>query len=421
MRGHIRQRNKGTWEIAIEVGKDPVTGKRKQYFETLKGSRKDAEKRRVELLSSVDKGSYIKPSNMTVAVWLEKWLQDYAVSRCSARTVEIYKVIIRRHLIPAFGQLLLKDLQPHHIQEYCAAALINGRTDGKGGLSRRTVLHHHRLLHKTLSDALRQGYIARNVCEAVDPPRPARKEMNALSPEEVPYFLDEAKETPFYVLFYTLLFTGLRRSEALGLKWGKVDLYLSVIYVTQTLNRLSGGKYVQGDPKTLKSKRQVDLPPSLAVLLREYKENAIAQKKLLGQELLDDDYVFAYPDNRHFDPSTITHYFKKVVRKMGLPYLRLHDLRHSHVSLMVAAGVNIKVISERLGHSDIGITLNTYAHLFPGMGKAAAHSLDTFLKPMMSEIGGSVGNPLASHDQNLARPEGFEPTTLGSEDRCSIH
>jgi integrase len=244
--------------------------------------------------------------------------------------------------------------------------------------------------------------------------------MKFLCPDEVDKFFSTVREAPWphYYLFYTMLFTGLRRSEALALIWSNLDLDLCALSVSQTLYKLSGGQYVIQPPKTRKSRRQVTMPPSLALLLRDYKEQVETRRFLLGRPLSDTDFVFAHPDGRPLDPSSVTHTFLKAVRRAGLKGLRLHDLRHSYASLMMAAGVNIKVISQSMGHANIGITLDTYGHLLPGMGKTAAERFDKLLRPWLGE--GNVGKMLANNDNSGMRLEGFEPTTLGSEDRCSI-
>jgi len=153
------------------------------------------------------------------------------------------------------------------------------------------------------------------------------------------------------------------------------------------------------------------MPPSLALLLRDYRSEVETQRLLFGKSLTDNDFVFAHPDGTPLDPSSITHVFVKMVRKAGLK-LRLHDLRHSYASIMLAAGINVKAISESLGHANIGITLDIYSHLLPGVGKSAAERFDKFLNPWLA---GDVGKMLAKDDESGTRLEGFEPTTLGSE------
>ena len=210
-----------------------------------------------------------------------------------------------------------------------------------------------------------------------------------------------------------MLFTGLRHSEALAITWADVDLDLCTLRVRQTLYRLPSG-YVISPPKTRKGRRQVALPPFLALLLRDYRGEVETRHLLLGKCLTDKDFVFAHPNGAPLDPSTVTHAFHKLVYKAGLGGLRLHDLRHSYASLMLVAGVNVKAISQSMSHDNIGITLDTYSHLLPGVGKSAAERFDRLLEPWLGE--NNVGKMSARDDDSGARLEGFEPTTLGSED-----
>jgi integrase len=224
------------------------------------------------------------------------------------------------------------------------------------------------------------GLLVRNVAKAVDPPRPEHTNMATLSPEDVPRFLNAAQETPYYVLFYTALYTGMRRGELLGLRWYDIDLALASLSVSQTLHKLHNGQYIVRDPKSARSRRQIDLPPSLALLLRQHKSKQQAQRILLGKPLADSDLLFSHPDGRPLDPDVISHAFSKIIRKAGLPHIRLHDLRHTHATLLLKAGVHPKIVSERLGHANIGITLDTYSHVLPGLQKAAAERFDTMLE-----------------------------------------
>jgi integrase len=175
--------------------------------------------------------------------------------------------------VPALGHFTLNQLRPNHIQAYYAIALTNGRLDGKGGLSARSVLYHHRILSETLRHAVRMGIIARNVAKFVDPPRPARTKMHVMSPEEIGIFLDSARETDYYVFFSSLLCTGLRRGELLALRWRNLDLNKAMLYVTETAFKLANGGYVIKEPKTAHSRRPVSLPPSLVLLLKEYRSD----------------------------------------------------------------------------------------------------------------------------------------------------
>ena len=378
MRGHIRRRGKGSWAIIIDVGRDPQTGKRRQRWQTVKGTKKDAEYALRELLHSLETGNYVKPSRITLGQWLEQWCQSYVVTHTSPRTVESYQSEVRRHLTPALGAIPLTQLQPLHLQNYYARALSQGRIDGKGGLSGRTVEYHHRILSEALSYAVKMGLVGRNVAEAVDPPRARRRNMTTLASENVPRFLEAAHETPYYVLFYTALYTGMRLSELLGLRWCDVDP--GSLSVVQALYKRCGVcKMVE--PKSSHSRRRIALSPSLALLLRQYKVEQQAQRILAGGPLADNDLVFCRPDGGPLGPGVVSHTFAKVMAKAGLPHMRFHDLRHSHATLLLKVGIHPKIVSERLGHANIGITLDTYSHVLPGLQERAAERFDEMLEP----------------------------------------
>lgn len=264
--------------------------------------------------------------------------------------------------------------------------LESGRRDGKGGLSAQTVRHHHRVLYQALKHAVKHGVLIRNVVEAVDPPRPDGKEMATLEPDDVHSLLDAAHETPYYTLFYTAIYTGLRRSELLGLRWRDIDLDLATLSVVQTLHHVPGKGYVFREPKTKHSRRLVDLSPSLALLLREHRANQELERKLLGCLPKPNDLVFSYPDGTPLPPNSITKAFHKLAQSLGLSNIRLHDLRHTHATLMLRQGVHPKVVSERLGHSSVAITLDTYSHVLPGIQAAAAQRFDEGLQRSRVEV-----------------------------------
>jgi len=376
MRGHITKRGKDSYTIVLNLGRDPSTGKRKQQWVSVKGTKKEADKRLSELLSQLDNGIYIKPGKTTLAEFLELWLKDYAWPNLSPKTAEVYEYIIRRHLIPGLGRLTLTQLKPKHLQHYYADKLSNGRIDGKGGLSPKTVRHHHVTLHDALQSAVKWGLLARNPADAVDAPRFQRPEIKIMSADEINRFLEAAKDTPYYAIFYLALFTGMRRSELLALRWSDVDLMLCQIYVSRSLHQLKDGSIIFSQPKSDKSRRMIALTPSTALVLREHRENIESIKLLQGLTLKDDDLVFTDFEGIPYRPDTITHAWIKLARKTGLKGIRLHDARHSHASLMLKQGVHPKIVQERLGHSSIQITLDTYSHITPGLQEAAAKIFD---------------------------------------------
>jgi len=386
MKGHVKQRSKGSWTLWVDLGRDPETGKRKQQTSTVRGSKKDAERELRTLLTRIEGGAYVKPARLTVGEYLEQWLRGYVATNTAPTTADGYSDIVKAHLIPSLGSIPLVALHPSHIQAYYSHMLESGRRDGKGGLSAQTVKHHHRVLYEALKHAVKHGVLIRNVAEAVDSPRPDSKEMVTLEPDNVYPFLNAARETPYYTLFYTAIYTGLRRSELLGLRWQDIDLDLATLSVVQTLHHVPGKGYIFREPKTKHSRRLVDLSPSLAVLLREYRANQELERKLLGRLLMPDALVFCYPDGIPLPPNSVTKAFRELAKSLGLSGIRLHDLRHTHATLMLRQGVHPKVVSERLGHSSVAITLDTYSHVLPGIQAAAAQRFDEGLQRTREEV-----------------------------------
>jgi len=369
MRGSLIKRGKSSYAVVLNLGIDPQTGKRKQQWVSVKGTKKDAEKRLAELLHQLDTGTFMKPGKTTLAEFLERWLKDYAWPYLTPRTAEGYEHIIRRHFIPALGNMTLTRLKPEHLQRYYSEKLI-------GSLSAQTIRHHHTVLHKALQTAVEWGLLNRNVADAVSPPRVQRPDMQTWEEDDIARFFEAAKDTPYYALFYTALFTGMRRSELLALRWQDVDFILSQVYLSRSLHVLKGGKVIFRSPKTTKGRRTIALPPSAVLLLKEHREKQKLERTMLGIPLTDDDLVFSHFDGKPLLPNTVTHAWIKLVRHAGLKPIRLHDARHSHASLMLKQGVHPKIVQERLGHSSIQITLDTYSHVAPGLQQAAAVRFD---------------------------------------------
>jgi integrase len=381
MRGHIEKRGKDSYSIKVSVGKDAASGKYKSQWVTVRGTKKDAEKRLSEMLNQLDNGTFMKPTKTTLAEYLERWLRDYAKPNLGPRTFEGYESIVRCHLIPALGNLPLAQLRPEHLQKYYSKKLSGGRYDGKGALNQTTVSHHHTCLHRALKMAVRWGIINRNPADAVTPPRPKHSEMHTMNEDELQAFLEAANKTPYYVPFYLALFTGMRRSELLALRWCDTDLLICQVHVTRALHQLHDGSLVFRQPKTTKGRRMIALSPSLALVLKEHKEKQVLERVMLGTALKDDDLVFSRPEGKPLLPDTISHAWNKIVKRAGLNHFRLHDARHTHASLMLKQGAHPKIVQERLGHATISTTLDLYSHVAPGLQEAVAKRFDEVLGP----------------------------------------
>lgn len=381
MRGHITKRGNTSYSIVVELGRDPVTRKRKQQWVSIKGTKKDAEKRLAELLHQLDTGTFMKPGKLTLADFLERWLKDSVYPNLAPRTAEGYESIVRQHLIPKLGSITLTQLKPAHIQKYYSEVLSNGRCDGKGALSSLTVRHHHMALHRALQIAVKWGLILRNPTDAVDPPRSTISEMRVMNEDELHRFLEAAKSTPYYTLFYLALFTGMRRSELLGLRWSDIDFILCQVSVIRTLHRLKDGTIHFRPPKTAKGRRMIALSPSTVRILRQELKQQVALREMVGIRLEDNDLVFSKLDGSPIMPNVVTSAWIRLAQRVGLKGVRLHDARHTHASLMLKQGVHPKIVQERLGHSTIAITLDTYSHVTPGLQELAAKRFDDILTP----------------------------------------
>jgi integrase len=371
MRGSIRQKTKHSWQLQIYTGPGP-DGKPRRHFETVRGRKSDAERRRTELLASLDKGVYTPPGRLTLAEHLHQWLEGYVRTNCSQRTLDGYQSIIERHLIPALGHIQLKQLNPQTIQSYYGKACEE--------LSARTVHHEHRVLSQSLKYAVRQGYLGRNPCELVDPPSPREKAMRTLTPVEVEVLLETAQDSQYYPVIYTAVSSGLRQAELLGLRWRDIDLDMRSISVSQTLYKRKGVCEFK-EPKTTHSRRRVSMTFKLASYLKDYKADQESLCLHLGRLLNLDDLVFASVEGKPLDPGVLSHAFQKITKRAGLGNVRFHDLRHTFASLMLLRGAKPKVISEALGHSSVAFTMDVYSHIIEGMQSDAMALLDEVLPP----------------------------------------
>jgi integrase len=364
----------------LNLGIDPTTGKRKQQWVSVKGTKKDAEKRLSELLHQLNTGSFIRPEKTILAEYLERWLKDYAWPNLAPRTAEVYEYITNVHLIPCLGNIPLTQLKPEHLQRYYSDRLLRGRWDTKGGLSPRSVRHHHMTLHIALQTAVKWGLLQRNPADVVSPPKAKKPEIQTWDEYEIRRFLDATKDSVYYPIFYLALFTGLRRSELLALRWQDMDSLYCQLYISRSMHHLKTGQIVFRQPKSTKGNRTVALSPSTLKILREYRQRREAEAVILAKSITDNDLVFCHLDGSPLLPGTISHAWDKAVRHAGIRVIRLHDARHTHASYMLKQGIHPKVVQERLGHSSIQVTLDTYSHVAPGIQEKAAERLDDILK-----------------------------------------
>ena len=367
MAGQIIDRGKNKWLVRVYLGRDE-NGKRKYHNKTIHGRKKDAQSYLTKVLREKDMGFFTEPSQEFLKEYLKKWLKNAVKPRVRDVTLKSYEQLVRVHLIPLLGDTKLSNLNPSLIQ--------STYNDLGEKLSPRTVRYIHSILNNSLEQAVKWRMLYQNPAKYVDLPRQKKTEMRALSPVEAKKFLEEAIYSRWYPLFSLLLTTGVRPGEALGLKWDDIDFEKGKIQIRRSLTRDGNLE----EPKTARSRRTIPLPKSVLQDLKEHKKNQ-AQEKLKSSEYYDRELVFASQKGGPVPyRNLIRLHFKPILKKAGLPEtIRLYDLRHTCATLLLSAGENPKVVSERLGHASIILTLDTYSHILPDMQQGAANKLETML------------------------------------------
>jgi integrase len=323
---------------------------------------KDVREWLIDQRKQLKDGLYITDEHLKLGVFLDRYLQDVAFYHLRPRTYERYTGIINNHIKPEIGNIKLSALRPHHIQALYSKKL-------NSGLSINTVRYIHAVLHKALFQALKWGLVARNVSDLVDKPKTERKIFKTWSPYDVKLFLEAVEQHRWYPIYILAIYTGLRQGELLGIHREDVDLEKGTINVCRQISVIRGKGLMIADLKTEKSRRLVTLPASALRVLREYIDIVGIQSGL----------IFTTSTGKPISPRNLLRHFKATIEASGLPQIRFHDLRHTHASLLLAAGVHPKVVQERLGHSQISLTLDTYSHLIPSMQTEAAKQFEAIL------------------------------------------
>jgi integrase len=374
--GSLQPRGKGTWSLIYDLPKG-ADGKRRQKWTTFKGNKTDAGKELARLVT-LHGSSHVEDHNQTFDAFLTRWLHGVEL-RLSPKTFERYQDIVESVFRPNFGNLKVGNVRPMDIQRLYRYLQESGRVKvRKGqtkGLSAQTVLHYHRLLHKILEDALRWRVIEYNPADAADPPKVTKKQRTALEAEEIVRLLAVAKGTSYYTPILLAVSCGMRRGEILGLKWEDVDLETGAIVVKSSLSETRKGLALK-DTKTGRT-RIVQAPP---FAVKELSRILDETKELVKEELYQNHGLVCHRgDGRPISPDSFSGQWRSVRDTAKLPPISFHDLRHTHATLLLVSGMHPKIVSDRLGHSTIGITLDLYSHVTPAMQDQAANRIEELL------------------------------------------
>ena len=372
MRGYIRLRKlkspdgAKSWRIVAELPRDPVTGKRRQKHKSVRGAKKDAERELRRLIAEIESGRLASSGRQTVGEYLQRWLRDYAVPNVAAKTYVRYEGIVRVHLIPALGEIPLESLKPTDIQSYYTS------TTERNTISNQTIVHHHRVLKQALKHAVAWELIVRNPADGAIPPRRTRPAVQTLDVEQAFRLTKGAAAYEYEGPVVLALHTGMRQAEILGLKWADIDLIKRRVHVMQTLQRVTGSIIVK-EPKSPNGRRVIPSDDRTQKMLKRQQLRQKEDQLGFGQGWQNDyGLVFTTVDGRPIDDSVLRRHFRKMLLELNLPRIRFHDLRHTHATILLILGTHPKVVSERLGHASIAITLDTYSHVLPHMQEQAA-------------------------------------------------
>jgi integrase len=380
MKGSLIERGPGRWAIILDAH-DPKTGKRRRRWHTFHGTKREAQIERARLIAGRADGTYIDPTRITVAAFLDRWL-EHMRGQVSPRSHERYAELARKNIVPLLGTVALVKLQPAMISQAYAKALASGRRDGQGGLSPRTVTHMHRVLRQALQQAIGWQMLARNPADLVKPPRIERQQMRTLDADGTIELIEAARDTNLFMPIALAVLCGLRRGEVVALRWRSIDLERGQLSVVASAEQTEEGVR-EKETKTGKS-RTVALPALLMDELRAHRHRQAQELLKLGVRLTDEHHVVTREDGEPLQPRSLTHAFGKFLARRGLQQIRLHDLRHTHATHMLAAGVHPKIAQERLGHSSVSVTIDLYSHVLPGMQAEAVNRVDAVLRDALN-------------------------------------
>jgi integrase len=370
--GSIYKREDGRWVAVVNLGY--VNGKRKRksfYGDT----RKQVQEQLTAALREQQQGLPIAFEKMTVEQFMQKWLEEVIMPpRKRVRTYRVYAQNVRLYIIPLLGKVVLTKLTPLNVQSFINQLLAKG-------LKPRTVLIAHNVLRGALNQALKWGLVQRNVATLVDLPKATKAEQKFLKPPDARRLLDQIKGDRLEALYTVALALGLRKSEALGVRWQDIDFDAGTLTVQVELVYYNG-KYTLEPLKTDKSRRQLALPQFAIEALLAHRERQVAEQAKLGEHW-HNDFGLVFPSSlgTPLSARNVTRSFHRMLEKAGLERMRFYDMRHTCASLLLAQGVPLRVVMEILGHSQISLTANTYTHVIMPLVSDAASLMDDLLKP----------------------------------------
>lgn len=381
----IQQKGENKWLLVVSAGYD-INGKRQRVTKMFEGTRRQAEKAAILFEQEVKQGKYVhEAKNYTLAAFVYNvWLPDYAQQQLAPKTLHRYKEMLDNRILPALGNIKLEQLRPVHINRFINDLAVAPRLDGRPGqLSPMTVRHHYRCLSAILQDAYKWGLIPENPCNRTEPPKVPRTRIRTLTEEETQQMLLSLQEQSLKgrTLIWLAIASGLREGEIMGLEWDDIDFADSTISVKRVSQYLPGRGVYTKAPKNESSQRTIAIPENVMALLREYRIEWLENKLKAGSLWQGTNRIFCTWDGRPGTPDWPLKWWHRFLMRAGLPKVSFHSLRHLSATMLIAANVPLKNVSERLGHTNINTTTNIYAEALKSVDRQAAEKIGELLEP----------------------------------------
>lgn len=370
--GHVRKRNTKsgitTYQLIVEEEAEFATGKRKRYYKTIKGSKKQAEKAMRDFITEIENKTFVKDSKITVKDFMNQWLDLYVKNQLSPTTVQHYVDQTEKYIIPRFGHLYLQQLKNIDIQKWIFSLQEASPLTGKP-LAPKTIKNIMLNLSAAMKKAVMLELIPKNPCDNITMPKLEKFQPDVYSMEEVEKMLNCAKDTDLYLPLMIEICIGLRRGELLALKWHHIDFDNGYLSVEENLVTVDNERITKA-PKTKSGRRSIQIPSTLLELLKDTKAQRRAK---------NNDYIICQPDGSPYKSDSFSMKFRRFLKANDLKHIRFHDLRHINATIMLSLGISPKVAQERLGHSSYQITMDIYSHVLKKVEKEAADKIDSAL------------------------------------------
>jgi integrase len=380
VKGYIRKRGK-VYSFTVDIGKDPITGKRKQRTRSGFKTKKEAQAALAELVNKVEKGETVDFRKTIFKDFAIEYYEKNYINKVKATSYDVSHRLLHAQIIPYFKDISLTEIDQFVIHDFYNEKL-------KEGYSTNYIARMHEILRMLLRVAKKWDLIQKDVASMIEPPKNKKKEMKVWSIEQVNEFLKSCTHSRYHPIFFLAAYTGMRKGEIIALTWNDIDFDKKVIHVNKTLYKLSKG-YSLDTPKSHSAVRSIYFDDEIEAILKKQKVKQKEEKLKNGRIYQDQNLVFAQEDGRFISPPSVNILFTRFIDRSGMPRIRFHDLRHTHATILLQMGVNPKVVSERLGHSSVQITLDVYSHVTKEIKQDISKDFSSMMKSGQNVVQGN--------------------------------